>query len=130
MTNNIEAENLEDVPAVSEYKAAFLACRGRLLTDKQLAMLKQNYYAPDHTAAAGDIARAVGFSTFSAANLQYGKYAAHLCAALKRKPPGSNLAILVRFSGGDRTNDENIKWTLLPEVVQALEELGWVRKRE
>jgi len=130
MTNNIEAENLVDVPAASEYKTALLACRGRLLTDKQLVMLKQNYYARDHTVVAGDLARTAGFSTFSSANLQYGKYAGHLCAALNVKPPGSNLAILVRFSGAERTNDENIQWTLHPEVVQALEELGWVRKRE
>jgi predicted HNH restriction endonuclease len=130
MTNNLEAENLVDVPAVSEYKAAFLACRGRLLTDKQLEMLKQNYYAVDHTVTAGELARAVGFSTFSAANIQYGKYAGNLAAALNRKPPSSNLAILVRFSNGERTNDENVKWTLLPNVVQALEELRWVRKRE
>jgi hypothetical protein len=127
---SIEAENLVDVPTVAEYKAAFLACRGRLLTDKQLVMLKQNYYAQGHSVAAADLAQSAGFSTLSAAHLQYVKYAGHLCAALERKPPGSNLAILVTFSGGDRTNDENIRWTLLPQVVQALEELRWVRTRE
>jgi len=127
MTNKLEAENLVDVPTVEEYKAAFLDCR-RELTEKQMEMLRQNYYALEHTVTAGDLARLVGFANFNAANMQYGTYAGHLCVALGRKPPTTKVAILVRFSGKD-LRDENVRWTLHPQVVQALEELRWVKKR-
>jgi hypothetical protein len=124
----LEMDNLVDVPSVKEYKAALLSCRGSILTEKRLAMLKANYFAPEHTLTVADLARHVGFASYGPANLQYGVYAKALCSALKRSP-AYHVAILVRFSPGEEPGDEFIRWTLLPEVVSALEQLGWVRAR-
>lgn len=117
--------DLADVPRVDEYQRALLACRG--MPDNQLKMLKEHYYAPGHTVTAGALAERVGFPNFNAANLQYGAFASNLCLALGRKPE-IKVAILATFSEGDLPGEEFIKWTMLPQVVEALEQLGWVRR--
>jgi hypothetical protein len=124
------ADNLADIPPVAAYKAAFLGCRGpKHLTPQQLKMLKLHYEAPDRTVTAGELASGVGFRTYSAANLQYGTYAGRLCSLLGRTP-SFQLAILAQFSAGDQPGLEFVKWTMLPHAARALEELGWVRKRD
>jgi hypothetical protein len=123
-----ESDNLADVPTVPEYRAAFLKCRGRILSDKRLAMLKLNYNAPEHTVTAAELAQGVGFPTYNSANLQYGIYASELCSVMKRNP-AFQLAILVRFKAGDQPGLEFMKSTMHPQVAEALEQLGSVRKR-
>jgi hypothetical protein len=121
-------DNLVDVPPVPAYRAAFLACRGKLMTEKQLALLKATYNAPNHTITPTELAAQVGFQTYSAVNLQYGKYAANLCNAL-RVTPRFQLAVLVTFSPGEEPGDEFMRWTMVPNAARALEQLGWVRPR-
>jgi hypothetical protein len=124
------AYDLVDVPTVAQYKAAFLACRPALKSERgwswPLEMLKASYYAPDHTISPGDLARAVGLASYSAANLRYATYAKALCAELGRDPK-FKVAILAKFSGGV-PNSEQVQWTMLPQVAEALEALGWVRR--
>lgn len=50
------------------------------------------------------------------------------CIHLDRNPD-PYIAILVRFSGEKPEGDESVLWTLLAEVVAALEELSWVKPR-
>ena len=123
----IESDNLTDIPAVAEYKTAFLECRG-VMTEKQLAMLKAHYYAPEHTVALGELAEAGGFPTFKAVNLHYGKYADAIGKVVGRKPK-LKITVFASFKPGDKPGDEFVKWTMHPQVVSALEELGWVRPR-
>ncbi len=122
-------DNLADVPTVAEYKKAFLACRPALRSkggsSLPMDMLKVNYSAAGHCVMAADLADEVGLASFKAANLRYGTFAKALCKELNRTPK-VNLAILVTFSNG-RPNEDTVQWTMLPQVVQALEELGWVR---
>jgi hypothetical protein len=122
------ADNLVDVPAVPAYRAAFLACRGKLMTEKQLALLKSNYNAPHHTITPAALAAQVGFQTYSAANLQYGKYAAQLCSAL-RVTPRFQLSVLVTFAPGEQPGDEFMHWTMVENAARALEQLGWVKRQ-
>jgi hypothetical protein len=122
-----DSDNLTDIPAVADYKAAFLECRG-VMTEKQLEMLKAHYHAPEHTIAAGDLARAVGFPTVKAANLRYGKYADAIGRVLGRTPK-VKVTVLASISPGEQPGDEFLRWTLRPQAVAALEELGWVRPR-
>jgi putative restriction endonuclease len=123
------SDNLSDVPSISAYKAALLKSKPPTFSEsKQLKMLKFHYHAPAHTVTSGELAIGVGYPTYSAANLQYGTYAGRLCTALGRNP-AFQVAILARFSDGEQPGMEFIKWTMLPEVVAALEQLGWVRKR-
>jgi hypothetical protein len=131
----MDPHNLEAAHSVEEYKRALLACRSLLRGKKYLDMLKANYNAPEHKITAGEMAAAVGYANWSAANVQYGAYAGAIAEALghtRRALKGVgvditlDIAILVSFDGSVDTG-ENVAWQLLPAVVQALEELNWVR---
>ena len=124
--DDTDSYDLAKVPTIEQYRAAFVACRADM-TDLDLAMLEAHHRAPDHTVTATQLAEAVGLANFSAANLHYGTYASRLCTVLGRAPR-IFVAILVRFSCGDQPGDE-ITWTMLPEVVSALEQMRWVRPR-
>jgi hypothetical protein len=128
--NTTDNVHLADVPTVAEYKTAFLACRPALRRKNGWSvpeeLLKANYHAPDHTITATELAERVGLANFKAANLAYGAFAKALAAALNRRPK-FNLAILVSFTEA-RPDGEHIRLTMLPQVVAAIEELGWVRK--
>ncbi len=119
-----------DVPSAAEYKKAIIACQPALRSKGGWSvpkeMLKAHYYAPDRTVTAGELALhgSVALASFKAANLTYGKYAKALCEYFDRSPK-FKLAILVKFSGGV-PGDELVRWTMLPQVAAALEELGWV----
>jgi hypothetical protein len=118
-------DNLADVPTAEQYKEAFLESRPAMKGKKYLDMLRANYRADDHTVTAAELANAVDFETFSAANLRYGTYAKVLCKALNRTPKYP-IAILVTFSPGEQPGAEFVRWTMLPQVTAALEDLGWV----
>jgi hypothetical protein len=131
--------DLIDVPTAVDYKRALKACRdaGALRDDITiLKMLEVNYKAKDHTLTAGELADSVKLADVIVANGHYGRFAKKLCKQLGRREPESRatragkeliwIAILVKFSGGKagsrRSDDESIRWTLLPELVTALEE--------
>jgi len=124
-------DDLTDVPTAAEYKEAFRAARdagvlksanGRSLVHD---MLRANFEAPEHTVTAGELAAQVDLATFKQANLRYGTFAKDLCQRLGREPR-LKIAVLVTFSGGKEGSkpeqDESIRWTLHPQVVQALKE--------
>jgi hypothetical protein len=128
--------NLKDSHSVDDYKRALLACRPLLSGRKYLEMLKANYFAPEHTITAGQMATAVGYANWSSANVQYGKFAGaiaqklgHVSGQLEGVAGAvtPDVAILVSFHDGATTGEE-VHWRLLPAVVQALEEMRWVRK--
>jgi hypothetical protein len=130
--------NLKDVHTSEEYERALLASRHLLPGSKYLAMLKANYAAPMQTISAAQMASAVGYASWSAANLQYGKYAGAIAEALGH-PRGTlesisgavtpDIAILVSFPGGLITG-EQVTWQLLPAVMRALENMKWVPRAE
>ena len=131
METSSNTEHLGDIPTVAEYKEGFLACRPALRSkagwSTPMEMLKANYYAPGHTVTASELAETVRLASYKSANLAYGKFAKALCGELGRTPK-YNVAILVSFDG-TRPDGENVQWTMLPQVVAALEELGWVKPR-
>ncbi len=134
MEKPIDAFNLPatDLPSVDVYKKAILACKGALRSiggrSVVREMLTAHYHAPAHTLTAGELAAhpKIALSNHSAVNNQYGNYARALCDHLSLMPK-THLAILVSFSDG-APGDESVKWTMLPQVVRALEELGWEKK--
>jgi hypothetical protein len=131
MAGTLASFNLPDVPTVAEYKKALLACRPALRSkggfSMPMEMLKENYYAPQHTVTAGELALKVRLANFNAANLTYGLFAKALCKEIHRMPQ-FQIAILVTFSGG-QPGDEFVQWTMLPQVATALEELRWVKRQ-
>src|SRR5205085_5833931 len=94
------------------------------------AMLRAQYYAPNRTTTAPQLAKAVGYSTFSVANLQYGKLGRLIATSLDRKPTlrldGTYQWWKVLSSG--KSGDTGFQWTMLPELATALEELEVVTK--
>jgi hypothetical protein len=130
----LSSDNLTDVPTVAEYRRIFPICvrasRGQQKRDGLspiMEMLRANYEAPEHTATAGQLAKKVNLTNFGDANLRYGTFAKLLCEQLGRKP-NFYIAILVTFRGGQWDNGI-VRWTMLPQVAAALEELGWVKRR-
>jgi hypothetical protein len=124
-------DDMTNIPGVAEYKQAFKAARdagvlksadGRSLV---FEMLRANYQAPGHTLTAAQLAELVNLPSYKQASLRYGRFAKDLATRLGRDPK-IKVATLVKFSGGTpgkkTDQDDTIQWTLLPEVVQALEE--------
>lgn len=109
-----------ELPAVEEYLWALQAVAP---TVRQRQMLQAHYDAPEHTITATQMARAVGFNGFEAANLQYGRFAKRVRDALNWHH-GADLQIYI-FNSFAHYNGE-WHWIMHPELAEALEELGWV----
>lgn len=140
MDTNDDRYNLKTKHSVEEYKTALKACRPIMQGTKYLAMLQAHYMAPDHELTASQLAEAVGYASWSAANTRYGAFAGAVAEALghaRGKLEGvgvevtPDVAVLVAFDGSaGATKGSDVSWQLLPAVVQALEEMtGWVPKR-
>lgn len=112
------------VPSVEKYKAALEMLEDELC-DSDLKMLKIHYARPAHTLSATDMAEAMGYANYGAANLRYGRLGGRLCeqlnVSLKYK-----VNALCSFVKPNTQGNEYWLWVMRPEVVQALEELGWV----
>jgi len=89
-------------------------------TESQWEMLRVHLAAPSQTINARQLASALGFSKWNAANLHYGKFAGKLCNELNVSP-STNLSVLVEF-----LKVPGVEWEfrLRPSVVEALKELG------
>ena len=80
------------------------------------------------------MAVALKFSNFGVANLQYGKFAHIVSDALSYTPP-TRLDGTTRWwftlsygkEGCEETDSEHFIWVMRTELVQALEEMKWVK---
>jgi hypothetical protein len=115
------------VPAVVEYATAFRAIADRI-TPKQLEMLRFHHSAPAHVVSATLLANHAGFDGYPGANLQYGLLAGELLNAMSLRLPSNyvNVGILVDFVGPKYAANQEYLWVMRPQVVEALEALGWV----
>jgi hypothetical protein len=92
-------------------------------------LLKTHFLAPEHTITVSELAKAVDYENYNAVNLQYGTFADHICNALGRLgKPEVRLAIL---ASTPNKGEEKEHWKLVmrPELVQALQGLGWFGKK-
>ncbi len=87
---------------------------------QQVEMLRIHLSAPGKSLTARQLARAIGFSNWNAANLQYGTFAGKLCKELHLEPE-QNLHVIATFL---KQPDEEWQWQLRPEFVAALVEFG------
>jgi hypothetical protein len=114
------------VPAVAEYVSALRAIQ---ITDNQRKMLRFHHSSPGHVVSATLLAREAGFEDFSGANLQYGLLAAEVLRQLGRDLGDRvKIGILVHFVDPHFAANAEFLWVMRPQVVEALEELGWVQK--
>lgn len=109
------------VPSPLEYVSAFREIEPSKL---QLKMLEIHYQAPEHTLTATQMANALGYPHYSVSNVNYGRLGGLLRNVLGWKPSGSKLGVAL-LSTFDKPKN-NWRWKMRPEVVSALEILGWV----
>jgi putative restriction endonuclease len=116
--------------SVEEYKLGLHAIRRRM-NPKHYEMLRAQYAAPNRTVTAPQLAKAIGYSSFSPVNLHYGKLGRLLAEELGRFPKsyyGTIYWFLVLSSGAHSKN--GYLWTMHPDLATALEELGIVKNIE
>ncbi len=93
-----------------------------------LRMLQANYNASNRTLTATELAKAVGYEDYGAANLHYGKLGHRVGMLLGWEPlPKYKLEVLVDFKKPDQEHQE-WRWVLKPKVAEAMERLGWVNR--
>ena len=116
-------------PSVAQYKRAFRTIYPKLHPN-YLAMLKAHYSAPEHTVTMSELAEAVGYSGHRPANLHYGKLGRMIAEELnyrkERLRGQSNFIDALAIEDPSWNRIEEWPWIMRPEVVKALEELGWV----
>jgi hypothetical protein len=119
-----------------QYIGALLKIRdsGRLKNSKFLQMLQAQYSMTNHTITATQLARAVGFKNYNAANLQYGSLGHEVSNYIGYEPPRRNNGEPVWFwvlsSGNEAasdTMDSHYEFVMRPELVCALETMKWVK---
>lgn len=111
-------------PTVDAYRAA-LKTGDHWLTKKQRKMLQAHLRAPHHTMTATELAKAVGFPTYSGVNLHYGFLASKIAQRMKWSVPPGEPELITLVSFEDTSQNEHCRLVLRPELVTALTELGW-----
>jgi hypothetical protein len=88
--------------------------------------LRTHYHAPDRKITARQLAEAVGYPSFSAANLHYGKVGGLLCELLGQEPDSDRLFVLAHFIRPHTESNAEWIWQMREPAAQALQELGWI----
>lgn len=121
---------LGKVEPIKEYIRALKCLVLCKRADSDWAMLKAHYHAPNRTLTATELAQAVGFPNYSTVNLRYGLlgqaiYDEGLIAlpAGARHPDGKPIYTFV-IADGERLEGDNWRWTMRPEVADAIAALG------
>jgi 5-methylcytosine-specific restriction enzyme A len=103
-----------------DYVAAF---RRITMAPHHMRMLQAHYHAPDRTLTATQMSMVLGYSTYVAANLHYGKLGRFVGEQIGWKPlPKQTVFVLVTF---DKPGHE-WHWIMRPAVADAIEQLGWI----
>lgn len=92
-----------------------------------LAMLEAHYRAVRRRITATDLAAAAGYSSYGAANLQYGIFAHKLCDAMSFAPPVGNSGeptYTYVLAASSKLQNLDWEWTMHPVVAQAIELSG------
>ncbi|BAU44715.1 HNH endonuclease [Leptolyngbya sp. O-77] len=118
------------IPTVDEYVSGLSAIRSRI-NESQVRLLQEQYYAPNRTATATQLAELIGIeSGRGAINLLYGRLGRLFCEATGFEPSqrevGTHRWWSVWSSGYEERNPYRFFWEMHPEVAEALEVLGWV----
>ncbi len=121
---------MSNVPTVDVYAVVLESMRPRLVNDDHIRMFQAQYYAPDRTATASEIARWGSIKNHRLVNLRYGRlgyqFADEAGIVIEVAEGGTN-----RFVGWEVwsigwADGSRFYWQMLPQVAEALERLGWV----
>lgn len=88
-----------------------------------MRMLQAHYHQSARTITATQMSKALGYPTYAAANLHYGKLGRLVAEQIGWKPfPEQTIFVLVTFNKPEK----EWHWIMRPSVAEALEQLGWV----
>ena len=127
--------NQNPIATVEQFKTALKAVKNRVgIIGKSLDMLSAHYRAPNHTISSTGLAKELGWASFSSVNLRYGNLARDVAEELRIKLPPTPSGdphwwrtLAYGNDGMPQADDGCYEWIMRPELVQALEELKWVR---
>lgn len=122
------AQQRTQPPSGEEYVEAFRKVL-RNLSDRHCVMLKAHYHAPQQTITATQLAKAARYSSYSAANLQYGNVGKALYEELpidlQKKADGTPIYTSALATARETAESEaHWTWQMRPEVAYAIEQLG------
>ena len=118
--------------STKEYKRGLTIIRNKL-NDKHYDVFRAQYYSPNRTITAPQLAKALGYSHFSAANLLYGKLGKLISLALDKLPPkrwDGSYSWWQVLSSGVHSKEMGFQWVMRPQLAKALEELEIVTESE
>ena len=109
--------------SVAEYIHGLHAIRRRM-NQKQYEILRAQYSAPNRTATASQLAKAIGYLNFGGVNLQYGKLGRLLSDELGRLPKrrGNGTYSWWRVLSSGFSSNSSFLWTMHPALATALSE--------
>ena len=116
-----------DRARAEEYRRAFLALESqRQMTETRRKLLRIHYRFYHHQATMSQIAEAMGWKSFSSANVHYGRLAQLVGEELgfEVAVDGAYLSALGAFVEPRERGDH---WLIImrPQVAEALRQLGW-----
>jgi len=118
------------IATAEQFKAALLAAR---ISETEVAILRAQYGAPNHTLSAVQLAKELHYPTYATVNAQYGRLAHRVAEALHYRPgpfPDGNphwWRTLSHWNDDAPLGEEGQdQWIMRPELAQALHELKWV----
>lgn len=121
-----------DIPTVEEYCDAFRTV-AEYATVQQRALLRAQYFAPQRSATATNLALLTGAKSHVSVNREYGALGRRVAQAIGFDPPqrldGSRRWWRV-LSDGHHLLDGRWSWTMHVPVAQALERAGWINAED
>ena len=118
------------IATTEQFKAALLAVD---ISEKERAMLRTQYEAPNHTISPVQLAKELHFATYATVNAQYGALAHRVAEALHRRPgpfPDGNPhwwhTLSYWNNDAPQADESRDQWIMRPELAQALQELKWL----
>ena len=110
------------------YFKAFQALQEEGIHGNHLALLKAHFNSPKHTATWAELAKAVGYATGGAVNMQYGTLARRVAEQLGIVEPPKGFWLYVLAEWGNKGELGHQEFVLRRPVIQALSRLGILPK--
>lgn len=129
----------EAIATKEEYIDALIKLRdkSRFVKDsnKYLAMLRVHALSKNQTVTSSQLADAVGFENYNAANLRYGLLAHEIADIINYTPDQREkdksykwfMALSIGIDASKDTIDEQFEFVMRPELYEALITMRWVR---
>jgi len=121
------------IATAKQFKTALLSLKDKGgLSQRDLMLLRAHFHAAKQTISTFQLAKEVGYASFGAVNIRYGKLARRVADSLRYTPtPDSKgdfhwwRTLSYGNDGTPQTDDGHYEWIMRPELVIALKEWNW-----